>query len=374
MGQLIRIGLKAVALFLIFNLIWLAAQPMTFLNRLTVYNGLVPGRERFPFAEYPAESYALTVNSLDQIFAAHIVSRPKAADEFRVLHIGDSGVWGYLLEPDQSQAACITRQNLTLPDGRRVVAYNLGYPTLTAVKDLLILRRGLQHQPDLVIWSITLASLYPADQLDFPLLHAARDEIAALQAEYAFNLPQWPLPAPEAFARTFIGQRRQVADWLRHQLYGPAWAATRIDHRIPKFVAPHPVNLDPNDGLLSVNVVNLREPGRFTAPDLALDVVRVGMEWAKSAGVPLVLVNAPMYRNDSHPLRYNTYYPRWAYDSYREVMAAEAAREGWRYRDLWDAAPPDAFTDTDFHLTATANCTYAERLIRESLAATVRKD
>lgn len=55
-------------------------------------------------------------------------------------------------------------------------------------------------------------------------------------------------------------------------------------------------------------------------------------------------------------------------------MAAEAAREGWPYRDLWDAAPPDAFTDTDFHLTATANCAYAERLIRESLAATVRKD
>ncbi|MCS6871162.1 MAG: SGNH/GDSL hydrolase family protein [Anaerolineae bacterium] len=361
--RLWRVLVKAATLFVLFNVLWYAAQPLDWLNRLSVYGVLFPPRERFPFAEFPEVSYAVTVNSLEQLFASHAIARPKAADEFRVVMLGDSAIWGYLLRADQTQAACINALELRTEDGRRVRAYNLGYPTLTVIKDFLILRRALVYQSDLIIWSTSLASLYPSDQLDFPLILAHREEVSALQAQYAFKLDQYPLPSRAWQERTFFGQRRDIADWLRHQLYAPAWASTRIDHVLPRFVAPHPVNLLPDDNVLSVNVLRLREAGKIAPEDLNFDVLKAGVELAAAQGVPTVLVNEPIYRNESHPLRYNTYYPRWAYDGYRVAFQQVAEREGWRYFDLWDAVPPDQFTDTDFHMTPSANCAYAEQLI-----------
>jgi hypothetical protein len=363
-----RVLLKAAALFALFNAIWFATQPLAFLNKLSVYGAFFPPRERFPFAEFPEASYAVSVDSLDQLFASHRIALPKAADEFRVALLGDSAIWGYLLRTDQTQAACINALDLRTSDGRRVRAYNLGYPTLTVIKDFLILRRALAHAPDLIIWSTSLASLYPSDQLDFPLILAQREEVSALQAQYAFKLDQYPLPPRSWQERTFFGQRRAIADWLRHQLYAPAWASTRLDHVLLRFVAPHPVNLLPDDNVLSVNVLNLRQARRIAPEDLNFDVLSAGVALAAERGIPTVLVNEPIYRNESHPLRYNTYYPRWAYDDYRAAFAQVAQRQTWRYLDFWDAVPADQFTDTDFHLTADANCAYAEQLIKAALA------
>jgi hypothetical protein len=50
-------------------------------------------------------------------------------------------------------------------------------------------------------------------------------------------------------------------------------------------------------------------------------------------------------------LRYNSFYPRWAYDAYREWLAAETAEHGWDYLDFGTGVPPDEFTDTPVHLT-----------------------
>jgi hypothetical protein len=276
--------------------------------------------------------------------------------------LGDSSIWGYLLKPGETQAACLNRLNLTLPSGKHVRVYNLGYPTLTVMKDLLILRHALPYQPDLVIWPTSLASLYTGDQLGFPLIQAQYDEVAGLIAQYGFKFGEWPLPAPMWFDRTFFGQRRPLADWLRYQLYGLGWAATGIDHEVPKFVTPHPVNLLPDDNVLSVNMLHLAEAGKISPADLSLDVVKVGIDTATALRIPVLLINEPIYRSDASPVRWNTYYPRWAYDTYRQAIQDVATREGWHYVDFWDAAPPDQFTDTDFHLTPAANCAYAEKL------------
>ena len=60
-----------------------------------------------------------------------------------------------------------------------------------------------------------------------------------------------------------------------------------------------------------------------------------------------------MYVSDGEnsDARYNAFYPRWAYDQYREMLAETATTEGWKYVDLWDAIPPEEFTDTPVHLT-----------------------
>ncbi|HRE47353.1 MAG TPA: hypothetical protein PLD47_06460 [Aggregatilineales bacterium] len=357
----LRVGLKVAILFALFNLLYVLVQPLSLLNRLTVYNLYVPGRARLPFSEFPAESYNLTLTTLDHMIASHEIARLKGADEFRVAHLGDSSVWGYLLKPSETQAACLTALQQKSADGRMIHVYNLGYPTLTVVKDLLILRRALNQQPDLILWSTSLASLYPGDQLDFPIIRGQYAEVARLIADYDFHFGEWAtLTPPSVWDQTFFGQRRALADWLRYELYGVAWAGTGIDHTISKVVPPHPTSFPPDENVLSVNVISLQEAGRFSAEDLAWRVIQAGIDEAAARGVPVILVNEPIYRHPDHPTRYNTYYPRWAYDSYRETMTALAEKQGWRYADLWDAAPADHFTDTDFHLRVGANCAYAQ--------------
>jgi hypothetical protein len=361
---LLRIFLKAAALFIVFNVLYYVVQPLNVLNRLSVYNTLVPGRLRLPFGEFPDESYNISILSLDQMLASHEIARPKAPDEYRIAMIGDSSVWGYLIKPTQTQAACMNELGLTLPSGRRVRVYNLGYPKLTVVKDLLILRHALQYKPDLIIWSTSLASLYPSDQLDFRVITAQYDELAALQNQYQFKLYQWPLPPPTRFDKTLFGQRRELANWLRYQLYGLGWTATGTDHSLPKFVTPHPVNLAPDDQLVLAEpmLMRLSTDHKILPEDLSFDVVKVGIDIAAAQNVPVLLVNEPIYRSSNNELRWNYYYPKWAYDSYRTAMKDVAAREGWHYVDVWDAVPVDQFTDTDFHLTPSASCAFAEKL------------
>lgn len=367
-----RLVVKALIAFVLFNGLYLIAQPMGWLNRISVYGWLTPARERFAFADFPAESYSLSLDNLDQLFASHVIVQAKAPDEFRVVLLGDSGVWGYLLAPTETQAACLDRQADSLPttllQGRRPRYYNLAYPKLTVTKDLLILRRALAFQPDLIVWQTTLASLYPRDQLGFALIAAHREELAALRDQFALNLPEWGSLAPpngwySLWERSFVAQRRSLADWLRYQLYGVGWGATQVDHVVAKFVAPHATRFAENADLFSVNVVALQNAGQISAADVALDVVAAGVTLGEQAGVPVWVINEPTYQNpDANGVRLNTFYPRWAYTAYRDLLRTEATRRGWQYADLGDAAPNDHFTDTDFHLTAQGTCQYAQRL------------
>jgi hypothetical protein len=365
----LRLVIKAVLVFIVLNVAYYVVQPMRLINRVSVYNTLVAGRERLPFADYPAESYNLSILSLDQMLASHVIARPKAADEFRVVLLGDSAVWGYLLNADESQAACLNRLDLHTADGRAMRFYNLGYPKLSVVKDLLILQKALNYQPNMIVWATTLASVYPSDQLDFELIKAQRDTLAALQEQYHFNLYQWPLPEPDWTARTFWAQRREIANWLRYQIAGFGWGATKIDHVIPKFVTPHVSNVSESTDPLTVNMMSLRRANEIVPEDLSFDVMKAGIDWAKERGLPVLVVNEPIYRSATSQARWNMYYPKWAYDGYREALRVTAEAQGWPYVDKWDAVPPDQFTDTDFHMTATANCEYAASLSEPILQA-----
>ena len=36
-------------------------------------------------------------------------------------------------------------------------------------------------------------------------------------------------------------------------------------------------------------------------------------------------------------LRYNSFYPRWAYDQFHALLNSQAAANDWHYLDLWDS-------------------------------------
>ena len=88
--------------------------------------------------------YNLSLFDLDAMFASHVLAgTKKTPNEYRVLLIGDSSVWGTLLTPEQTLAGQLNASNITACN-KNVHAYNLGYPTISLTKDLMILDQAKQ--------------------------------------------------------------------------------------------------------------------------------------------------------------------------------------------------------------------------------------
>jgi lysophospholipase L1-like esterase len=282
------------------------------------------------------------------MLAAHAISQPKQPDEFRVALLGDSGIWGWFLANEDTLAGQLNKLGLHTPDGRRVVVYNLGYPVMSLTKDLLILDAAMAYEPDMILWPVTLQSFARSRQLDHPLLQNNAGWIRRLAENVELDLDQGDprLVSRSFFEETIIGRRRELADLARLQTYGFAWAASGIDQAIPAEISLRATDLSDDAGWLDIS-----NPRPLADKDLAFDVLEAGIR--RAGQVPVILINEPIFISDgaNSNLRYNTFYPRWAYDEYRQLLAIRAAAEGWSYLDLWEAIPPGEFTDTPVHLT-----------------------
>jgi hypothetical protein len=342
-----RLAIKTICLFIVINLLYAAINPLPVLGHLSAYNILFPGRLRLPYGENPSQSYNLSLFSLEAMFASHAVATPKNPSEYRVVLIGDSSTWGYLLKPDQTLSANLNAAKLTRPDGREVHVYNLGYPTMSLAKDLMILKRSLRYQPDLIIWLVSLESFPQDKQLESPIVQHNPAEMQALIQTYAINLD----PNDTSFVRqsfwqnTLLGQRRELADLLRLQLYGVMWAATGIDQYYPTSYEPPQVDL-PDD-----QTFHGLKPPTLKPEDLSLDILQAGFQAA--GNTPVLLVNEPIFLSPgkNNNIRYNFFYPRWAYDQYRQMLAAQSLAHGWDYLDLWQLLPAQEFTNSAIHVT-----------------------
>lgn len=351
--------LKGLLLFLAANLVFAALRPQVALGRISAYNHLFPGRQRFPYGENPERAYNLNLFNLEAMFASHeLDGTPKSSQEYRVLLIGDSSTWGFLLPADQTLAAYLNKTHLLLPDGRQVRVYNLGYPVMSLTKDLLILSRAMRYEPDCIVWLLTLES-FPSDkQLYPPLLQNNPDAVRELIQTNNLNLdPNDPaLKSPSFWDETIVGQRRPLADLLRLQLYGVMWAATGVDQDIPTTYTPRQEDLSED---LSFHNLN---PPRLAEKDLALDVLEAGLSLAGET--PVLLVNEPIFisQGRNSDLRYNFFYPRWAYDDYRHILKDLGEARGWHYLDAWDAVSSAEFTNSAVHMSSTGVDLLAQQL------------
>lgn len=340
---------KAALLVVIVNLGFALLAPLSWLGRLSAYNGFFPGRLRLPFGEVPQRAYNLSLLQLEALFASHeLAGAAKSADEFRVFLLGDSNTWGYLLRNDQTLAANLNQMDLVAPDGRTLQFYNLGYPTISLTKDLLVLDQVMQYDPDLIIWLVTLEAFPQEKQLYTPLVQHNPEQVRRLIETYGLaSSPDDPAFIDQNFwQQTIIGDRRTLADMIRHQVYGVLWAATGIDQDIPESFPPLASDLSAEEeyyGMLPPEI----DPGA-----LALDVIQAGHRLAEP--VRVILVNEPMYisQGENSDIRYNFYYPRWVYDEYRRILAEESATNDWLYLDLWDQIAPERFTNSAIHIDA----------------------
>ena len=359
-----RLAVKTICLFILINLAFALANPLPVLGRLSAYNALFPGRLRLPYGENSSQSYNLSLFNLEAMFASHAVAAPKTGNEYRVVLIGDSSTWGFLLKPEQTLSAALDADHLTATDGRKVHVYNLGYPTLSLAKDLLLLKYALHYQPDLIVWLVTL-EFFPRDkQLASPIVQHNPVDMQALIQAYGLNLD----PHDPGFTRsgfwqnTLLGQRRDLADLLRLQLYGVMWAATGIDQYYPPTYDPPQVNLPDDETFQGL------KPPALRPDDISLDVLQAGFQAAGK--VPVLLVNEPIFTSngENSDIRYNFFYPRWAYDQYRQILSTESQAHGWHYLDLWDLLPAHEFTNSAIHVTPAGEAEIAQRIAEAVLS------
>jgi hypothetical protein len=341
--------LKALGLFIIFNLLYLAVDPLSWLGRISAYNLLIPGRERLPFGENPSKSYNLSLYNLDAMLASlKLASAPKPPGEYRVLLVGDSSVWGTLLGPQETLAGQLNVSPLTTTcTDQTIKVYNLGYPTISLTKDLMLLDQARRYQPDLIVWLTTLEAFPKDKQLTSPIVANNPQRVDDLIARHKLSLDphDMALAQTNLWSRSFFAQRRALADLLRLQFYGALWGATGIDQEYTSDYTPAQRDLDPDP------TFHGWQPPALDPNLLALDVLEAGMQ---SAGdVPILLVNEPILVSNgaNSDIRYNFFYPRWAYDQYRQLLADLSQQKGWHYLDLWDAVPQSEFTNSAIHMT-----------------------
>ncbi len=354
-GQFVRILIKTGLLFVLVNLLWAVLQPLPLLESISVYTHLVKGRTRLPYG-LSAEDYNLSPSRLGTLFATHEINTPKAADEFRVIVLGDSSVWGILLRPQETLTEQLNGLNLAAADGRPMHFYNLAYPMNSVLKDRVLLDSALTYQPDLILWLVTLESMTRDNQFEPPLLLANRDVVQSVLAADGLNwdTSRVPFVTSSAWDTTLLGQRRVTADWLRLQAYGVVWSSTGID-QIYKDYTPRS-----NDFDTDVTWHGFTPDTPFTASDPTFDVLMAGVKRAGS--VPMMFINEPVYIADgtNSDLHYNAWSPRWAYDLYRKLFAETAAAQGWAYADAWNQIPSSEFTDSPVHLTPTGSHALAQ--------------
>jgi hypothetical protein len=340
--------IKTTVLFVVLNVLFALLDPLPALGHLSIYNVLVPGRERLPYGENPAVAYNLSLYQIDAMFASHKLAGADPDNEYRVLLIGDSSVWGILLEPEDTLAGRINAGNYHTADGQRVRAYNLGYPTMSLTKDLMLLDYAMRYDPDLIVWLFTLESFGQPTQLDSAIVQNNPDRVKPLIERYDLHQstddPRFV--EQEFLDKTIVRQRRALADLLRLQFYGVAWAVTGVDQEYRDDYTPRAIDLADDDTWQGYT------PQTFSENELAFDVMRAGTQIA--GNTPMLLINEPMFisQGENSNIRYNAFFPRWAYDDFRRLLTEQAEGNDWKLLDLWDTIPDaECYTDSAVHLT-----------------------
>lgn len=339
----VRVLLKAMCLFVVINILYAVVSPQV--SKISAYNSIFPGRTRLPFGTH-GDPYSVTVDNVDIMFASHLISAPKQLNEYRVVLLGDSSVWGEGLGAHE----VISEQwnELDARCGNKIIrTYDLGYPHPSLMKDLVILDKAMDYKPDLVIWSVTLNTLM--SQRTNPFVEGNSGRVAQILKTYHLSFSgeeNFPQTKPGFYEKTLIGQRSNLARQIKLQMLGIIWTASGADTNRS---GPEPLpDLNVNNDVLFHGMDSTKD----LEHKLWIEAIQAGFDIVHQ--VPLLIVNEPIFISSgaNASVRYNSLYPRWAYDQYRNIMTTKAQSAGWNYFDAWNVVAPQYFSDATLHLTA----------------------
>ena len=368
--------IKALLLFLAINLVyaWIDPSPAKF----TLINHLLPGFERFPVIRKPETKgdgsvgiQTFVISNLDISLSAHkIVGTPKPADEYRVVLLGDSSMWGSGLTAQQTLVGIFNQAGLETCTGQKIHFYSLGYPGLSAAKDLLIMGRSDDYSPDMFLWTFSLWAFNPKEQTPLIVSNNLTDYWNLVQRynlDTTYELDK-SLTDQNFWDKTLWGQRQKLhfqlqinGFYLSRFYYGTDHIDSLIWKNKDLFIKP-----PGSDTLYDGHKLNTKlfKNNKWLRP---FDTLRVAHEIAN--GRPLLLINEPIFitTGENSDIRYNFLYPRWAFDQFRDFIKNRTSEQKWIYRDYWDLLPQTDFFDSSFHRNAQGTLHLAEILIPDIL-------
>jgi hypothetical protein len=342
----LRVLVKALILLLILNIVCLATQfdPVAALTRLNLWWLVGHGRERLI---YPSDlsNGQLPVESL---LSTHTLAyTPKAADEYRVIVLGESGIAGWGLHDPDTFVGQLNAQNLTV-EGKRLKAYNLAYPSPNVARDVLILDAALTYKPDLVIWFLTPAGLDDSPEklgTNIVFFDLKRARLQRISSEH--NLSTWydaRIKAPTTLQSVMaIRNQDTIPVWLNTLLY----PFTTPDYAIrSRRIGSEPIPAKAQ--------YNSSQAGFKAMPNQTWQFLNVGRDIATQAGADVLFVNEPMLigTGPNSEINYNMEYERALYDTYHQTLTTYATQNKFAFADLWDVIPKELFTDTPLHADA----------------------
>jgi hypothetical protein len=129
-------------------------------------------------------------------------------------------------------------------------------------------------------------------------------------------------------------------------MFGVLWAATGIDQTYPDDYKPARRDFEPGKDEFKDWI-----PPTLPQDQLSWEVLDAGVKLA--GDVPVLVINEPILisEGENSDIRYNFFYPRWAYDQYRQALFTKAEDAKWAFIDLWNVVPGDEFTNSALHLT-----------------------
>lgn len=356
--------IKALILYVFANLAFAYFDPP--IGKLSIYNWLVPGRDRVPYereVDYYNISHTIPIyEDMDAMYQSTRLSQPKQPDEFRVFLVGDSSAWGFELRPQETLVGQINDLNLITCDGRKIIAYNAAFPLPYVMKDLLLIDKVIEYEPDLFLWTVTLDGFNNRQTFTRHFLDPYSPRVGGLVEEYDIgNLDTEQMVTQTFWEGTLVGQRDRLKKLFLLQFHGLGWSATGLDYDYRSY---EPLSQDLSDNSQASN--DLFDD--LNLDKMLFDVLDAGRQ--RMGGLPLLVVNEPIFiasgRNSD--IRYNEFYPRWIYDEYLVYLDEWMKSGQYDYVNAWDLLPSSEFTDSIFHRTPAG-----EKMLAEFLAPQIQK-
>jgi hypothetical protein len=116
-----------------------------------------------------------------------------------------------------------------------------------------------------------------------------------------------------------------------------------------------------------------QQPPELEDASLSFDIIEAGINLA--GDTPVMIINEPVYISSgaNSDIRYNFYYPRWAFDSYRNKIRELSEQNNWIYWDFWDKIDPSEFTNSAIHISPNGTEEYATLISKAIQASTQKK-
>lgn len=350
--------LRTAVLFIVANVVFAAVDPMPQVSRLSLYNGVFPGRDRLPFLGVEGV-FSPTTYDIDAMFASHRIAVPPTSDEFRVVLIGDSTVRGAGLSSAETYAGRLDAARLRAPDGRRMRFYSLGIVRSNVLRDALVIENARRFKPDLILWFVCMQTLNGKNLFGHELVRTNQPAVQRFADRHAVHIDGLSVQQETWLDRTIIGRRNRLKQIIDLQISGVMWTISGLETSMNfATLAPPAVRPDPL----------LRWAG-YAPPTLPEDALRFDLMAAvlnDAGATPVIIVNEPirLFDEAGSALRYNSSYPRWAYDEYRRRLTRFVADSATPLVDIWNLVPAEELID-NLHPWPTGTQRVGDRLAQE---------